>query len=1702
MSTTPFQTGGGGTNFEQSVQAGFLLSLILKLPLPILSEAEVTGMAFQASSKGYKTDDLLLEANQNASNVRMLMQVKHQIAFTLKNETFKEVVTAFWSDFNNNDLFAKDKDKLVVVTGNVAINVRAHLVTVLNYARTSATADDFYFRSNAVQTKKEQLDLFRELLKQANNDLPVSDDVLWSFLRCVHILEFDFSNDSSADETHFLQLIKITKSHSCNKPETDIWNNIVKVATHYNSTGGHITQTNLKDALDVSCFEIKFVNAFAKDLSKLMRDSSLVMEPIQDNIQGLRFEMSAEKEAFINSIFTNQITIVTGIPGAGKSALVKTIIREGIYTGYIIFKADQLQKSTLASVLASQGINSAVHDIMDCLSLFSSPVIFIESAEKLLEGDFGNAFTQLVSLLEKNPDIRLVLSARSYAVDLIIQRYGLPQEKINTISVAPLGDSDLEKAIQQFPVLGSILNYVQIKELLRSPKYLALALITVQRDTSVESNITMAVFKSKLWSAVIEDSTHRGSGLPVKRQKAFYSIALKRARAMSLFVEPDDTLDWEAIDALENDEVLYQQGNNHQYAPAHDIFEDWALVRYVSSVFEKNPKSIDFFQGLGHEPAIRRAFRLWVSDQLQANSNDIASLLRGTINEPDVERYWADELLIAVFRSDEAAYFFLNFKDDLLADNCTLLARCIHLLRTCCREMIKSDISISKEPIPMPIGSGWPQCLYFISQNAESVEEVRIIILNFLIDWEYRFLFTEKPLDISEIEAFKSLILRYIGQVENGDKFWTTRERESYQQILVTSLFRICGFAREETEALIRRSMKKGDDEGWRVGRWGQVYNIVLRNILGGVNSRNICFLFPDIVIEICKKAWRYRKPPLPKDADEFTRMMHQSRGHSLDMDERWGIKDKHLFFPPGIYKTPVYNLFLAYPEKTLSFVIDFVNTSVQNYATGDYDYKHHLEKVSILGLRKGARKIWGAKELWMMYRGMSVTSYLLESLMKSLEKYLLELCERNRPRDRERVKAFFDFIYANANSVAPIGVLSSVAMAYPNVVGESMPSLFSIPEAYSWDFQRRMEESGAMTIYDSELPWYVHEEKVASKALPHRTRGNRGMSDFVIDLQFNNKSINDELFKLFDRMKKLKSIKSSIVYKKILTEIDARKWKPQEYSEESGGFPIKPEYAEDVKEMMDEGKDLVVQQNKASHCRRLVEELYKSSDTDRLDDWKIAYEYFEQSENQDFNFDRMVLFAVVGLRDFRHRLSDDERNMCAGLLLMLLRNFTKEVYHFQLEPDEESYNPMWEIKELLQSIHILVDVFEGTEAAKELSVICVYLLKVPFDDYRLKEFAGYFRKEVMSSHPQFGKKIWECMVELAEWQKTNEVKHGPKQNEEYHQFQVNEQNFIYGYFNGENQSYLQKEVSFLSHDATTSVLALQIIPFKSNDIDFAHYVPMIVKEMLKDTEKESDNDNDWSISGKKVRKIPNKLLFPLEQWIAGFILSGTKDSATELFTMMIDAIHKSEHLLDKYGGPGLYAFVQVILDGIMDQLDLLTEASVDEDAKSKLVDEFWVIWNALALIIQKKSESTQRYYFNNTALLDPSNKWSSDRRSFPALVNHSSQYETLARKFGTHNPAALLRTLSTIGAESLLPHGLEWLKTAVGDDVKKKAEMGYADAERLADLLYKYHILNIKAQPSRLQEFLWLLDVMIDKGSSKAYLIRENVITYKSVIR
>ena len=1438
-----------------------------------------------------------------------------------------------------------------------------------------------------------------------------------------------------------------------------------------------MTLESIRDKDFFQHFDNTHLTSYFKAVEKLKSDSNEILRPIKTYIgkgeNKFHLQRSELREKILVGLSNFQLTIVTGKPGVGKSAEIKEILEKDYPNASVfVFRADQFNESTLANVFSSQGVNETIQDIFSCISLIPEKIIFVDSLEKLLEADPECAFKQLLALLKEHPEIKLIASSRKYAIDLITLKFGIDKDNICIIDIPTLNEEELKFVAEKFPQLNSVLKNDKVKKLLQSPKYLDFSILAISKTNDDYANVSLTEFKDKLWNSLVVDSTNTKNGLPIKREEAFKEIAVKRAREMKLFTKPDKS-DAEAIACLENDEIVFQENNNRKYSPTHDILEDWALVKYVSSKFEDFPNPKDFFSNLGNEPAIRRAFRLWVEDYLIDNNGKINELIKVTIADQTIEKYWADELLVAVFKSENSNSFFTSFEKELLEDNSVFFNRCLHIIKTCCKE---SDPKTNNSNLLLPIGSGWKEALFFTKKNNSQLESIKLSILNFLTDWYYRLLFQYKKIENAELEAAKSIVLTYLKEVEEEKEFWQEENAKGKSSTLILILFGLASISKEEIKQLIARAFtKKENRESWRLNSF---YENVIENCLSGIGNQRLIKELPELIIETAWKNWKY----IPTKESDYPNEISFISGHSLSDEECWGIRDRHSFFPSGIYKTPFYNLLWIHPSIGMKFIIDFINYSVEFYVKASCEHKHNISQIEIELNDGTVVEKWADWELWAAYRGLSVTNYALESLLMSFEKFLLEMGKQKTDVSKKNLKFIFDYVIKNSNNVAPIAVLTSVAIAYPEEVEEAMLPLLSVKEFYEWDLSRALQENSVFAPMDGRIS-FAQKERFESNQLPHRKKYQRGLRDFILDYQFNVRKLNKEIHQIIDKLKAQYDGKD-VIWKKNLIEMDIRNHKVREYDEKLGGFPIQPEYDDEVVKFIEFNKESFEADTKSLNISGQLLKTYEKKETIDFSSWLSCYEQYSSSKSLNILYDRPITLAVLGLRDFSTNINEEQKTKCIEIITDAIVSILQDTFNRGYGLNMSIY--IMEKDIALSSFHLLLQNVDSEEDKNGIIATMIYVLFAPFHYHEFDKIIQYFREVFFKQFPNEAKRVWLGLIKYACYKKANPKFHRHQDKDSLDK----EEKFVQQISSNKNLKFDLSEISLEKCEGYLLARAFVITPYDTADKDFEsfikHFIPLLTTD-LQHEENYSYNRN------KEKRQIHSESVLYVEFYLAELLLKANSELSKSVLDLIIDPTYQIE-LPNLRRTDDLFEFSSKVPEFVIYKLDDIIANSTEEYLNQKLITNFWVLWQ---YFFDKIKVSGKQYFL---AILFLDIKWKEISTHWRPLENKRDFYQSMVKDLGKYKATSILNVFSTVGEKTFLPESISWLVDIFKSEADTTVALLYPSAERLIKRLYYNHISIIKNDKKLIDDYVWILNRMVDFGSSEAYLFRENVITYKSI--
>ena len=689
--SSPEATGGAGLFFEQHVNATFLALLLVRGIPPVLTDCQLAEVHFQAEHLDWNTDDVLLVGVDGASERRRLaIQVKKTFTVSSKNEECQKTFIDFWKDFQADSHFNPDRDRLAIVTLRGTDTLLRRLNALLDCARGSISATDYSHRVTTDgylhQIARRHATEIRTIVESSVGRI-VSDDEFWRFLKVIHILSFDLNTPTAQTEAG----VKTLLAHTTGEKDklgvaTASWRELLELTGSAMPIAGSYTRDQLPATLLQRHADIEAAEHTA--LQALKDHSATIFNGIRDSIGDI---LMIRRDQLITQLLErleeDRVIVVSGPAGYGKSVLVKhavEILRRDHFS--FAFRAEEFTTSHLDETLHRAQIGVGAVRLLALLSGQGRKLLVIESVERLLEASVRDGFADLLGLTKLDESWRVILTCRDYSVDVVrsslLEHAGLLHA---VVSIPPLTDSELNQAMDAFPKLRRPVTNTALRKLFHNP-YLLDKAVRMEWPEDQPLPQDERNFQRKFWRELVREDHHNVHALPQRREQAFIEIALRRARALSLFT-PCDDLDQEAITQLRNHNLIASpEAIDTLAAPAHDVLEDWAILQWIEQRFARHEGAARLMtEDIGGFPALRRAFRKWLGEKLECETETADAFVLSVVRDASLSSHFRDDTIVCALLSSSAASFLERHRELLLENDRQLLHRVIHLLRVACK---------------------------------------------------------------------------------------------------------------------------------------------------------------------------------------------------------------------------------------------------------------------------------------------------------------------------------------------------------------------------------------------------------------------------------------------------------------------------------------------------------------------------------------------------------------------------------------------------------------------------------------------------------------------------------------------------------------------------------------------------------------------------------------------------------------------------------------------------------------------------------------------------------------------------------------------------------------------------------------------------------------------------------------------------------
>ena len=1669
--SSPIATGGAGTAFEQHVGAMFLTLLLIRGIPAVFRNCQVKKVSFQTRYIGWETDDLLATCSTDTGGIRQLaIQVKRTFIVGRSYHDCVKTFQGFWKDFKATKRFNPNKDALLLVTSRSS-NALDGLGNLLGCARSSSSVEDFAcrlktpgFLSNQAKNCQQTI---RTVIAELNSS-DVDEVEFWHFLKTIHILFLDFTSSTAQQEAVCKQqLAQATSSSDAVRVADSTWNKLLTISATDAPRARVFDRSDLPDDMRTLHNAIYTPRT---TLQTLIEHSGVTLDAISTTISGVTLPRSKTITKAIDALIENQAVILTGPPGSGKSVLAKALIQQQASDHFCLsFRAEEFAKSHIDSVLHGS-VTGKQFAIL--LGAQERVLIHVESFERLLEHSTRDAFTDLVNITEQYPNIRLLLTCRDYSINTTLTAFFERTQLIYDVVKVPLLDEDeTAEVINTFSKLASLISHPRLKQILHIPYFLDMA---ARMDWPEQQSLPQDIrsFREKYWSDVIRNNTVAAAGLPDRREQALVDLAVRRARELRPSV-PTDEIDVEALDQLYKDGIVLKEGQGFA-APAHDVIEDWAIIRWIESFVTKHEwQAIPISQTVSWHPAIRRGFREWLKENLDGDVENTDQFVLSAYGDSSLPPHFRDDVLISILLSHYAGDFILRQKDQMLADDARLLARLIHLARVACKKVVKQS-KIPNMPLStllVPEGGAWQVLLKAVADELDHLLPKHIgSILGLLEDWsDVAGMNSSIP---DEAVLFGRIAYPLLNQLE-GYRY------DGVQKRVLKVIAKVPHADDESFIDLIERASTRSEQHDSLAEEFSKL-------LISGLDGIPACKCFPEQMARLTQFMCCLSEHDLrSKLKSDF----------SLDTEPDFGLKSNipFDFWPSSAIRGPFFYILSYHPQIGLQLVLDIVNHAGNWYgnrrgSNTQLEPAHHII-ISISG--DGEIKQWANDLLWQAYRGKPAIPSVIQCALMALEYWLLKKC-----KDSISVESWLLKILKESNNVMTTAVVASVCNAYPDLCGTAALSLIKSRKCIELDSRRMAVEqefvSATSLSFHSTDRIYSNERKM-SNAMNHRQNDlevlalklqSRGQAEQIYGI------INDHLTEIPPEAQRTDEDRFWLL---ALHRMDLRCLKVGNMSSSSEDSNSENKSAKRMTIPLVFGKmdaDLQNFVNTGTKERQPyiathsllnwgLEQWKQNSKNEDADSWQDFLTLAQDTCQMETPVDiKLVLesgrgiVAAVCVRDHLEDMADNDRQWCIDTLIAEVErnNESKSI------PSAISYNPL---SHDMHAAYVLPKILSYNPNDTEILKAVIDAVTHPSSQasaWAADGVAKYLRFE-------HGNTVLSCVGAVA--MHANLL----AQNEQLQTQRRMQGIFDEGHYT-ENalervreafiQNSINVEQALADLDLTSRhgwYAAERILSMLCKSMDFVLAKNFFTKtgQAIVKAWSANPKDHDTLINSQPIRSAVSKL--------ADIVLTMTPNTALHCCKPFLNAVDKHPDKVDD--------FVEMLV--IHEYRQLSNETC------------FWTVWQAFAdcIVAAPWSRRVCSSRSVGTKLIDKmlfGTHWKDGLQSWHSLVDHKRQIRVLMTSLPVVSPVLMsfAHYLYNVG-EISIPDDFVVVADSLRTGNPAELLMEQGTVFYLESILQRYvygQPTVLKANPNLRTAILTILDQLVNTGSSGAYRMRDDFVT------
>ncbi|MDE2166775.1 MAG: hypothetical protein KGJ66_10630 [Alphaproteobacteria bacterium] len=634
-------TGGSGFSYEDSVVAYYLSSL-LRRERAAGQTGFVTSVAVQQQGHGNPMDDLVVEFDDVSTKRVLSLQIKRSVTISgaPSNEEFRGIVSAA-VETQALGSFTKGADKCGFVVEHVTADTFRNLTRLIDWAKASTAGADFEARfaptGDAGKDEQNLRSALLPLIGASNYDGEVS---FYQHLVAIHLNDLEENGVLRTEVVNRLQEVI-----AANEDGQDVllFDRLCRIAREGSGKAAKWTRASLLAQLR-GAVRLKVIPNLGDDINRLNAYSLEALNVVFEKVDDFHVEREELQRQVTTQLDQHRVVAIGGLPGCGKSAVLKRFAENASTNGPILFlKNDRITGTGWSTFVASLGLSNA--DVIQLLLEIGSagtPTLFIDGIDRIRPDQQG-VIVDLVNAILSEPSLsywKVLVSSRDQGLEAF--RAWFPPAMYATtgvgdVIVSQFSDDEAKQLAQSKPHLRKLLfGSPAVQDIARRPFFAAVLARSILEGTEPQTEVDLI---AAWWARAGHDAV--ADTIP-QRQRALIDIAEKGARNLGRSIPARDLKDStiEQIAALKADHIIRDERGGSSLAFSHDIFFEWAFFRLLIDLGDDWTKALE---AAGEPPLLGRVVGLMAQEAL-ADNHRWSSGYRSLANK-NLRRQWQREWL-------------------------------------------------------------------------------------------------------------------------------------------------------------------------------------------------------------------------------------------------------------------------------------------------------------------------------------------------------------------------------------------------------------------------------------------------------------------------------------------------------------------------------------------------------------------------------------------------------------------------------------------------------------------------------------------------------------------------------------------------------------------------------------------------------------------------------------------------------------------------------------------------------------------------------------------------------------------------------------------------------------------------------------------------------------------------------------------------